>query len=71
MTLAYKAGSREEVLSVFERVKAAGANIVKDPQENFWVGFSGYFVDPDSYHWEVAWGTGFDFGEGSSLPFKA
>jgi uncharacterized protein len=69
-TLAYNARSREEVLAIFDRVKAAGAALVKPPQDTFWGGFSGYFSDPDGYYWEVVWGPMFDFTADGSLRFK-
>lgn len=69
VTLAHNARSREDVLAVIERVRAAGGSIVKEPEETFWGGFSGYFTDPDGYHWEVAWGPMFEFAADGSLRF--
>jgi len=71
ITLAYNARSKEEVLSVFKQAAAADATIVKPPQDTFWGGFSGYFADPDDFHWEVVWGPMFDFRPDGSLRFKA
>ena len=70
VTLAHNAHSREEVIAVFERARSAGARIVKEPQETFWGGFSGYFADPDGYHWEVAWGPMFAFTKDGELRFQ-
>jgi uncharacterized protein len=70
ITLAYNARSKEDVIAIVERAKSAGAHVVKEPQETFWGGFSGYFADPDGYHWEVAWGPMFDFAENGELRFK-
>lgn len=70
ITLAYNARSRDEVLSIFEEVKTAGASIVKAPEDTFWGGFSGYFADLDGYYWEVVWGPMFDFAPDGSLGFK-
>jgi len=70
VTLAYNARSREEVIAVMERAEAAGARIVKVPQDTFWGGFSGYFADPDDHYWEVAWGPMFTFTENGELRFK-
>src|SRR4030042_3344347 len=61
ITLAYNARSRDEVLSIFEEVKTAGASIVKAPGDTFWGGFSGYFADLDGSYWEGVWGPMFDF----------
>ena len=54
-TIAYNGRSKEEVDAVIAKAKAAGATILKDPEEVFWGGYSGYFADPDGYAWEVAW----------------
>jgi len=70
ITLAHNARSGEDVLAVFDRVRKAGARIAKPPQDTPWGGFSGYFVDPDEYYWEVVWGPMFDFGPDGSLRFK-
>ena len=33
----------------------AGGTLVKQPEEVFWGGYSGYFSDPDGYLWELAY----------------
>ena len=71
ITLAHNARSREEVIAIMDRAQAAGARIMKEPQETFWGGFSGYFADPDGYYWEVVWGPMFAFTENGELRFKA
>ncbi len=53
--LAHNARSKEEVDSIFSRLKDNGATIVKEPEEVFWGGYSGYFSDPDGHSWEVAY----------------
>lgn len=70
ITLAYNTPSKDEVVAIFEEVKAAGASIVKAPQDTFWGGFSGYFADLDGYYWEVVWGPMFDFAPDGALRFK-
>ena len=70
ITLAYNAHRQEDVISIIERARTAGARVVKEPQETFWGGFSGYFADPDGYYWEIAWGPMFDFTESGELKFK-
>lgn len=66
-TLAHNTRSEAEVREIFARVSAAGGTIVKQPQATFWGGFSGYFCDPDGYHWEVAYGAMFNFDEQGAL----
>jgi len=53
-TLAHNVESKSKVDEVFAFAIAAGARAIKTPQEVFWGGYSGYFADPDSFLWEVA-----------------
>ena len=54
VTPAYNTRSVTEVDSVIEEARAAGADIVREPGETFWGGYSGVFVDPEGHPWEVA-----------------
>jgi uncharacterized protein len=54
VTLAYNVRSPEEVDAVTEEARRAGANIVREPAETFWGGYSSAFVDPEGHPWEVA-----------------
>jgi predicted lactoylglutathione lyase len=54
VTLAHNVRSPEEVDSVVEEARAAGARIAREPGATFWGGYSGVFVDPDGHPWEVA-----------------
>jgi uncharacterized protein len=47
--LAYNTRSRGEVDSVLAEAKTAGAKITKPAKDAFWVGYSGYFCDPDGF----------------------
>lgn len=69
-TLAHNARSKDEVVEIIRRAESAGACIVKEPQETFWGGFSGYFADLDGYYWEVAWGPMFGFTENGDMKLK-
>lgn len=53
-TLAHNVGSREAVDAVLATVRAAGAT-VHEAQQREWGGYSGYFVDPEGFRWEVAY----------------
>ncbi|MBI1822590.1 MAG: VOC family protein [Nitrospirae bacterium] len=55
LTLGHNVNSREEVDSVMELAKRAGAKITKVAQKTFWGGYAGYFQDPDDHLWEVVW----------------
>ena len=52
--LAHNVRSVAEVDAIFAKLKAKGANIVKEPEQVFWGGYSGYFADPDGHLWEIA-----------------
>jgi uncharacterized protein len=54
VTLAHNVRSPEEVDAVIEEARAAGANIVREPAETFWGGYSAAFTDPDGHPWEIA-----------------
>ncbi len=53
--LAHNDRSKDQVDSIFSRLKDHGATIIKPPEEVFWGGYSGYFSDPDGHSWEVAY----------------
>lgn len=55
VTLAHNVKSREEVNQVISQALKAGATLVKEAQDVFWGGYSGYFSDIDGHLWEVAW----------------
>ena len=67
MSLAHNARTKEEVDTVMAEAEAAGAEIVKAPEDVFWGGYSGYFRDPDGHLWEVAWNPGFAIADDGSI----
>jgi catechol 2,3-dioxygenase-like lactoylglutathione lyase family enzyme len=66
-TLAHNVRHKEEVAAVLALAERAGGRIVKPAQDVFWGGHSGYFTDPDGYHWEVAWAASFKFDANGTL----
>lgn len=70
VTLAHNVCSKDDVIAIVRRAESAGAQVVKEPQDTFWGGFSGYFADLDGYYWEVAWGPMFEFTENGEMKFK-
>jgi uncharacterized protein len=70
ITLAYNARSESEVDEIIAELKSRGAKIAKEPQKVFWGGYSSYFVDPDDYHWEVAYNPFFPFDEDGHLKLE-
>jgi uncharacterized protein len=69
-TLAYNARSESEVDEIIADLKSKGVRIAKEPQKVFWGGYSSYFVDPDDYHWEVAYNPFFAFDEDGNLKLE-
>jgi uncharacterized protein len=67
ISLAYNTRNRAEVDAVLREAQIAGAKILKPAQEAFWGGYSGYFSDPDSFLWEVAWNPEFAIAEDGSI----
>lgn len=60
LTIGHNVASKDEVDSVMELAKKAGARIVKPAQPTFWGGYAGYFQDPDLHVWEVVWNPQFE-----------
>jgi|SRR5579862_3844964 len=54
VTLAHNVRAPDEVDTVLEAARAAGATIARPGAPTFWDGYSGVFVDPDGHPWEVA-----------------
>ncbi|MGH2805135.1 MAG: VOC family protein, partial [Thermoleophilaceae bacterium] len=54
VTLAHNVRSPAEVDAVTEEARAAGAQVVREPAETFWGGYSAAIVDPDGHPWEIA-----------------
>jgi uncharacterized protein len=54
ITLAHNVDSPAAVDAIFDEARAAGASVVRAPEEAFWGGYSGVFHDPDGHPWEIA-----------------
>jgi uncharacterized protein len=67
VTLAHNVRSPAEVDAVIAEARAAGAQITREAGETFWGGYSGVFVDPDGYPWEVAHNPRWSIGEDGSV----
>jgi uncharacterized protein len=53
-TLAHNVASPEEVDAVLDTARSAGATVHGAVRRD-WGGYSGYFIDPDGFRWEVAY----------------
>lgn len=58
VTLALNVERTDLVDTAIAELRAAGANIVKDPEDAPWGGRSAYFADPEGNLWEVVWAPG-------------
>lgn len=67
VSLAHNVAEREQVDEALEEAVAAGATLIKPAEDVFWGGRSGYFADPESHLWEVAWNPYFPFAADGSL----
>ena len=59
ITLAHVVSSKEAVRDVLKQAVKSGGKLIKQAQDVFWGGYSGYFADPDGHLWEVAWNPHF------------
>jgi uncharacterized protein len=71
VTLAYNVRSPEEVDAVIEEARAGGANIVREPGETFWGGYSAAFTDPEGHPWEIAHNPRWTIREDGSVELPA
>jgi catechol 2,3-dioxygenase-like lactoylglutathione lyase family enzyme len=67
ITLAHNVRSQSEVDSSMSEAAAAGATITRRAGETFWGGYSGVFLDPDGYPWEVAYNPHWTIDEEGSV----
>ncbi len=69
-TFAHAVKSKSEVEKLLSMAERAGGKIVKQAQDVFWGGYSGYFSDPDGYLWEVNYSDSFRFDSDGSLAIE-
>ena len=62
VTFAINLESDDAVIAALEEAVAAGATILKAPEEAIFGGLSAYFADPDGYPWELAHNPHFPLG---------
>ena len=67
VTLAHNVRSPADVDEIVELARKAGANVVREPAEAFWGGYSAAFTDPDGHPWEVAHNPGWQLTDDGSV----
>ena len=73
-SMAINGASAEEVDMLYKSALAAGATPHQQPQWKDWgghPGYSGYFLDPDGYPWEVAYAPFLSLDENNRLLCQA
>jgi len=55
ISIAHNLTTREAVDRLVDQAVAAGAELVKKPQDTFYGGYAGYFADTEGFLWEIAW----------------
>lgn len=69
-SLGHNVESRAEVDEVVERARAAGATILKEPQDApLFGGYQAYFADPDGHLWDVVYNPGLRVEEDGTVVF--
>ena len=69
VTLAHNVASIDEVDSVIEQARVAGARISLEPRETFYGGYAGVFVDLDGHPWEIAFNPGLVLDDTGTVSF--
>lgn len=62
-SIGYAVGSKQEVDTLLEQAKQAGATITEAPHDRPWGIYSGYFQDLDGHLWEVIWNPGLEIND--------
>lgn len=65
--LATNLNTKAEVDAAFEAARAAGARIIKEPQDVYWGGYTGLFADPEGVIWEIAYNPYSEFDDRGAL----
>jgi predicted lactoylglutathione lyase len=71
VTLAVNLASPEEVDTITEEAREAGARIGREPAETFWGGYSSVVVDPDGHPWEIAHNPHWTVTDGGGVKLAA
>lgn len=66
IALAHNVRTKKEVHKIIEQARRSGAEITREPAENFYGGYAGVFRDLDGHVWEIAHNPGFGLdGDGN------
>lgn len=67
VTFAINVDQPEQVDSTIDKIRDAGAKILREPSDAFWGGRTAYFSDPEKNLWEVAWNPTAVFDERGAM----
>lgn len=62
-SLAINYNSTADVDDIFSLLEKRGAKILKEPEDVFWGGYSGYVSDPENNLWEICYNPFMKFDE--------
>jgi catechol 2,3-dioxygenase-like lactoylglutathione lyase family enzyme len=71
VTLSHNVDSADAVRAVVETALAAGAQLVKEPQEAAFGGFHAHVSDPNGIIWEIAYNPGWSVADDGSVSLTA
>ena len=67
VTFSINVDQQEQVDTMIETIRSAGAKILREPSDVFWGGRIAYFADPENNLWEVAWNPTAIFDERGAM----
>lgn len=66
-TFAINTKSKMEVGELIDGLRKEGVDIVKEPKETNWGGYSAYISDLDGHLWEIAYNPKLEIGEDGNI----
>lgn len=67
VTLAQNFADKAAVDAAYDVAIAAGATVLKRPEDVFWGGYSGTWADPEGHAWEYAWNPFWELADDGRL----
>jgi uncharacterized protein len=67
IALAHNVRSNADVDELVAAAERAGAAVTRQPEETFYGGYAGIFLDPDGHAWEIAHNPGFTLADDGAL----
>ncbi|MGI8775155.1 MAG: VOC family protein [Actinomycetota bacterium] len=72
VSLGHNVDSPQEVDDVIGRARAAGASILKEPQDApLFGGYQAYFADPDGHLWDIVYNPGLSVADDGTVILRS